>query len=215
MPRTHLVSAAQTLHEHLTALEVEKAHSVIEVASVSRTLSDLFVELLEPAIYRAGVEVSEGLGPPEVEVATVELVRSAVKRLGQRGPWRAPRGRLAVAATVPGERHDLGLEMVSTLLVRDGWRVRRLGAGLTEAEIVDSLGERPDLVLLSVTLAENVEGTFRLVDRIHAGVPGAKVMVGGLAPRLVPERAARVGADLFAEEARAALATVRATFDRR
>ncbi len=204
---------SQVLYELLAAGRSSEASAAIDDLARGRRLSDVVATLLEPVLYQIGADVALDVLGPDVEVAAVELVRSAVGRLGGRSLGKAPTGRRAVAARAPGEEHDLGLQMVASLLVLEGWTVDPAVRGESPEALVERIvAAAPDLVCLSLTTPSGLAETAQLIRAIHAQAPNALVMAGGLAFRLVPERVVRVGADLFAEEARAALETVRGTF---
>lgn len=202
---------SQALYEMLVAGKLAEAADLIDDVSRGRRLPDLLVTLLEPVLYRIGADLALDVIGPETEIAAVSFVRATVTRLSSRGPWKTQSGRRAMAVLPAGEQHDLGLQMVSSLLVRDGWCVT---IGTKEELFGLPEGSFPELVLLSVTNTEALPAAAALIEQVHARSWDTKVMVGGLAFRLVPERAIRVKADLFAEDARAALATVQATFCR-
>lgn len=213
MPARPASMPSQVLYELLAAGRSSDASAVIDDLARGRRLSDVIATLLEPVLYQIGADVALDVLGPDVEVAAFELVRSAVERLAGRGLGKAPTGRRVVAALAPGEAHDLGLQMVSSLLGLEGWTVEPAARGeSSEALVARVVASAPDLVCLSLTTPVGLAETAQVIRAIHAEAPDARVMVGGLAFRLVPERAVRVGADLFAEEARAALATVRGTF---
>jgi methanogenic corrinoid protein MtbC1 len=204
---------SQVLFELLVDARLAEAEELVDGAARGRRLADVLVNLLEPVVYRIGADVSLDVLGPDVEVTAVAFVRATLARLARRRPGKAEDGRCALAAVVPGEAHDLGLQMVGALLAREGWRVAVVPpAESSEALVARAQASGPELVCLSVTTADLVPATARLVRALHLAVPKARVLVGGLAFRLVPERAVRVGADLFAEDARAAVEVVKGTF---
>ncbi|WP_282071728.1 cobalamin-dependent protein [Janibacter hoylei] len=83
-------------------------------------------------------------------------------------------------ACPPGERQDIALLMISTLLTRRGWTVRYLG-GDTPLDAVASAAvrARADLVVLGATrpeaLAAAADTAARLVEvsQVAIGGPGA------------------------------------------
>jgi methanogenic corrinoid protein MtbC1 len=213
MPAQLPVTNSQALYELLADRRLAEAAEVVDSMSRGRLLSDVVAAVLDPVLHRIGADLALDVVGPEVEVAAVAFVRSTLSRLAGRGPWKTQTGRRAVTALPTGEEHDLGLEMVATLLARDGWCVCRAPRGeAPDALVTRIVSAAPELVCLSATSPATLVATAELIRTIHAEVPETRVMVGGLAFRLVPERAVRVGADLFAEDARAAVEAVRGTF---
>jgi methanogenic corrinoid protein MtbC1 len=110
--------------------------------------------------------VGDGWASEELSIAQEHLISGAVRaRLDSllsdaRGDLRGT----AVLACVPGERHELGLLMLGTLLRADGWQIAYVGP---DAPLDDALelAERVDAgaVCLSATMREHL-ATLRSVD---------------------------------------------------
>jgi len=107
-----------------------------------------------------------------------------------------------VIATVEGDLHDIGKNIVATLLKGSGFEVRDLGTGVTAEKIVEAVSSFEagfvGLSALLTTTMPHMEETLALLkekglrDRV-------KVLVGG-AP-LSDEFAKKIGADLYCRDA--------------
>ena len=105
-----------------------------------------------------------------------------------------------VLATVKGDIHDIGKNIVKMLLENYGYRVHDLGRDVApEAvlECVQATGAR--LVGLSALMTTTVRSMEQTVELLHREVPDVKVMVGGAV--LTPEYAATMGAEYYAKDA--------------
>ena len=105
-----------------------------------------------------------------------------------------------VLATVKGDIHDIGKNIVKMLLENYGYRVHDLGRDVApEAvlECVRATGAR--LVGLSALMTTTVRSMEQAVELLHREAPGVKVMVGGAV--LTPEYAATMGAEYYAKDA--------------
>ena len=105
-----------------------------------------------------------------------------------------------VLATVKGDIHDIGKNIVKMLLENYGYRVHDLGRDVApEAvlECVQATGAR--LVGLSALMTTTVRSMEQTVGLLHREAPGVKVMVGGAV--LTPEYAATMGAEYYAKDA--------------
>ncbi|HZB24309.1 MAG TPA: MerR family transcriptional regulator [Gaiellaceae bacterium] len=155
-----------------------------DVASIRAALDQTFALLpLEQALARVITpvleQVGDGWASRELSVAQEHLVSSAVRaRLDAlladaRGEVRG----VAVLSCIPGERHELGLLMLGTLLRADGWQVAYLGADAPLRDVV-ALAARLDasVICLSATMRANLV-KLRSVD-----VPdGVTLLLGGAA----------------------------------
>ena len=105
-----------------------------------------------------------------------------------------------VLATVKGDIHDIGKNIVKMLLENYGYCVHDLGRDVApEAvlECVQTTGAR--LVGLSALMTTTVRSMEQTVELLHREAPGVKVMVGGAV--LTPEYAATMGAEYYAKDA--------------
>ena len=105
-----------------------------------------------------------------------------------------------VLATVKGDIHDIGKNIVKVLLENYGYEVLDLGKDVPPERIVDETVRRKvrlvGLSALMTTTVPSMEETIRL---LHAEVPGVKIIVGGAV--LTPEYAKQIGADYYAKDA--------------
>ncbi|MBR1820914.1 MAG: homocysteine S-methyltransferase family protein [Clostridia bacterium] len=115
------------------------------------------------------------------------------------GAPQAVKGEL-ILATVKGDIHDIGKNIVKVLLENYGYRVIDLGKDVPPEAIVEAAkkgGVRlVGLSALMTTTVSSMEETIRL---LRAECPGTKVVVGGAV--LTASYAAQIGADRYAREA--------------
>ena len=111
-------------------------------------------------------------------------------------------GLVVVMATVKGDLHDLGKNMVSAMLRTSGFEVHDMGKDVSADRIVEAIGQlRPKIVGLSALLTTTVPYQEKVIRTLeNEGLRNqVKVMVGG-AP-VTPEWADRIGADGYASNA--------------
>ena len=111
-------------------------------------------------------------------------------------------GVLVVLATVKGDLHDLGKNMVAVMLRTSGFEVLDLGKDVNADRIVETIREHePAIIGMSALLTTTVPYQQTVIERLKTeGLRDrVKVMVGG-AP-VTPEWADRIGADGYANNA--------------
>ncbi|MGD8562058.1 MAG: corrinoid protein [Desulfarculaceae bacterium] len=116
-----------------------------------------------------------------------------------------PRGKFLIA-TVKGDLHDVGKNMVSMMLRGGGYQIVDLGIDVAPDKIVAAIEqEKPDIVGLSALLTSTLPSMKDTIDAIgKAGHRSwMRIMVGG-AP-VTEEFAARIGADGWAPDAASAV----------
>jgi len=112
----------------------------------------------------------------------------------------------AVMATVEGDVHDIGLELVGTMFETAGFEVRNMGPDVPTEDIVEAEKEdQPHIVGLSALLSNTMDVMPDVIDALkEAGLrDSVKVMVGG-AP-VKQDFADEIGADGWAYDAASAV----------
>jgi len=186
-----------------------------QVVAEQGDLQDLYLEVIQPALYELGRRWERG----EVSVAQEHLATAMVGRLMAQIYALVPvpkqhRGRVVVTAAA-NEYHDLGARMVADLLERDGWDAHYLGANTPVGELVRQLAQHtPQALLVSVCVPFNLRAAAQLINVVRStpGLEKLRILVGGQAFGLSEDLWARVGADAMAADASAAVAQLQRWF---
>jgi 5-methyltetrahydrofolate--homocysteine methyltransferase len=147
-------------------------------------------------------EVGEAFGKgrcflPQVMLAA-ETMRTAFLTLKEVLPaHRADSLGTVVLATVRGDIHDLGKNIVAALMENNGFRVVDLGKDVTaEAIVAAAREERADVVGLCALMTTTMPQIDIAVAALKAAGSPARTIVGGAV--LTAEYAAQAGADAYA-----------------
>jgi 5-methyltetrahydrofolate--homocysteine methyltransferase len=122
-----------------------------------------------------------------MEVLAPHLAKSGIESKGK-----------VIMATVKGDLHDIGKNIVSLLLRGAGYKVSDLGADVSPERIIDAVREeKPDFLGLSALLTTTMRMMGETVNRLkEAGLRDkVKVMVGGAA--VSQDFANEIGADAY------------------
>jgi corrinoid protein of di/trimethylamine methyltransferase len=134
----------------------------------------------------------------------LELLRPLLAASGAQ-----PAGRIVIG-TVKGDLHDIGKNLVASMLEGGGFEVIDLGADVAPEKFIQAVQEKnAQIVALSALLTVTMPSMRKTIDALReAGVRDkVKVMVGG-AP-VTPQFAREIGADGYGENATAAVALAR------
>jgi 5-methyltetrahydrofolate--homocysteine methyltransferase len=105
-----------------------------------------------------------------------------------------------VIATIEGDVHDIGKNLVSMMLEGAGFRIVDLGVDVQVEKIIEEAEkENVDLIGLSALLTTTMLALEPSIKMIKEKISGMKVMVGG--SPLTQEFADKIGADGFAPDA--------------
>lgn len=122
-------------------------------------------------------------------------------------------GRVIVTATVKGDVHDIGKNIVVMLLKNYGYTVYDLGRDVPPESVLAAARERgARLVGLSALMTTTVPAMRETIALLHAELPDTRVMVGGAV--LTEEYAAKIGADYYAKDAMGAVRVADEVFGR-
>lgn len=105
-----------------------------------------------------------------------------------------------VIATVQGDIHDIGKNIVKLLLENYGFAVADLGRDVAPEAVVEAVQRlHAPLVGLSALMTTTVPAMEETIRQLRLGAPWCKVVVGGAV--LTQEYADRIGADKYAKDA--------------
>lgn len=156
-----------------------------------------------PALNEAGELFDAGkLFLPQL-MAAAEAARAGFDVIRERVPAAAATGRGVCLATVKGDIHDIGKNIVRMLLENYGFTVYDLGRDVAPETILAAVRERKARVVgLSALMTTTVPAMAETIELVHREAPETKVIVGGAV--LTPDYAAQIGADYYAKDAAAA-----------
>ena len=130
----------------------------------------------------------------EAAGAAFDVIKAAVPK--EKGETKCP----IVIATVKGDIHDIGKNIVKLLLENYGFSVTDLGRDVPAEEIVTAAREKKaSIVGLSALMTTTVPAMEETVRFLHRELPDVKVVVGGAV--LTQEYADAIGADKYARDA--------------
>ncbi len=107
-----------------------------------------------------------------------------------------------------GDIHDIGVNLVNSLLAAAGFNVHHLGRDVSPEQFIEAAKEHnADVIGVSALMTTSMLGMKDVVKLASEEVPGVKVMVGGgpVSQRFCDE----IGADAYAENAPEAIKAVR------
>ncbi len=166
----------------------------------------LVEEVMIPALDKVGTAFEKGtLFLPQL-LSSAETVKAAFEAVKEKaaGSLNIKKGKIVIA-TVLGDIHDIGKNIVKLLLENYGYDVLDLGRDVPPEQVVQAaIGEKADIVGLSALMTTTVGSMAETVKSLRAAGYAGKTMVGGAV--LTKEYADAIGADCYARDALAAVA---------
>ncbi len=133
--------------------------------------------------------------------AALELIRPLLTARGDQ-----PLGRVAIG-TVKGDLHDIGKNLVASLLEGGGFEVIDLGVNVAPEKFIETVRQKgANIIAMSALLTTTMPAMKTTIEALQkAGVrPQVKVLIGG-AP-ITQKYAEEIGADGYSENAVGAVA---------
>lgn len=181
----------------------EEAHTCAHAMICKKAPLDIIQEELIPALNTVGEGFEKGtiflpqlLMSADAAKIAFAVINDALAESGQTGEKKEK----VILATVKGDIHDIGKNIVKVLMENYGFDVLDLGKDVAPEIIVKKAQEENvrliGLSALMTTTVVSMEETIRL---LRESVPGCKVMVGGAV--LNQDYADMIGADFYGKDA--------------
>lgn len=169
---------------------------------------------LIPALDQVGEDYERGaaflpqlLAAAQAAQQVFEVLRASMAEKGDRPPEKG----CVLLATVRGDIHDIGKNIVKTVLENYGFRVIDLGRDVPPEEIVRRAeAEKIRLVGLSALMTTTLPAMAETVRLLHALPEPPVTVVGGAV--VTARFAEQIGADYYAKDARATVEVARRVF---
>ena len=181
----------------------DDAHTITLRLTEEKAPLDIINEELIPALNRVGDGFEKGTVFLPQLLMSAEAAKSAFavlkEKMDKSGEVQEKKGTIVIA-TVKGDIHDIGKNIVKVLLENYSFDVIDLGKDVPPEKIVDTVLERQvPLVGLSALMTTTVVSMEETIRQLREKAPGCLVMVGGAV--LNQEYADMIGADFYGRDA--------------
>ena len=182
-----------------------EARAAADAALTMREPLDLVNTSLIPALDAVGDGFEKGTVflPQLLQAATAaQAAFEAIKaKIAASGQAQGSKGKIVIA-TVKGDVHDIGKNIVRVILENYGYDVLDLGRDVDPERVVEAVRQTgAKLVGLSALMTTTVPNMQATIEALHAANLDCKVMVGGAV--LTPDYARDIGADYYCKDAKA------------
>ena len=181
----------------------EEASSITAELAEQKDALDIINEELIPALHNVGEGFEKGTVFLPQLLMSAESAKSAFavlkERMDQSGEVQEKKGKV-ILATVKGDIHDIGKNIVKVLLENYSFDVIDLGKDVPPEKVVETVLEQDvHLVGLSALMTTTVVSMEETIRQLREKAPDCLVMVGGAV--LNQEYADMIGADFYGKDA--------------
>lgn len=195
-------------------LEGETARAVAELLREMSAMDIVNNELI-PALDAVGKGFEKGeiflpamMQSAQAAQAGFDVIKKALDESGEKGESKGD----VVIATVKGDIHDIGKNIVKVIMENYGFNMIDLGRDVPVQDVVDAVNKgNIKLVGLSALMTTTLASMEETIKAIKAEAPDCSVMVGGAV--LTEEYAAEIGADFYCKDAMKSVEAAQKIFD--
>ncbi len=200
---------AEKTSDHTLDYAIEKglkneARSITEKLLETLNPMEVINDIIIPALDKAGTEFETGkIFLPQL-ILSAGVAQEAFEvlkaRIAQNSDSTISKGKIVIA-TVKGDVHDIGKNIVKVLLENYGYDVIDLGKDVEYEAVLKAVQENDcHLVGLSALMTTTLGSMADTIKLLRDNNCDCKIMVGGAV--LTPEYAEKIGADFYSKDAK-------------
>lgn len=157
--------------------------------------ADFFDKILKPVMFQIGDEWANNKISIATEHVASNVAQALVKIIMDKVTTSGNKKKILLCVPV-GEEHHLGCDVIETFLTGKGYKVFNMGTSIPSESVLHFIEHNnPDIVMISITLEDNLKAGQRLVKKIKENFK-VPVVVGGYA--LEQEKIPKFDAEIFA-----------------
>ena len=191
----------QILYKKLTDGDIKSSVKIYEEYIKIFNSADFFDKILRPVMSKIGDDWANNRISIATEHVASNVAQTLVKIIMDQVTGMVNKKKILVCVPV-GEEHHLGCDVLETYLSIKGFKVYNMGTSIPTESILSFIeNNKPDVILVSITLEDNIPAGQRLVKKIKEqyNIP---ILIGGFAlqSKKIPKFEATVISDIPLDE---------------
>ena len=181
--REELIERLRTkLFSSLTEGSVKDTIDIYVAFVANNSLDQFYERIMTPVMAEIGYMWSEGKLSIATEHVASNIAHSLVKVIADENrKSKKDKGRIVLTTPV-GEDHNLGCNVLDSFLVSKGFTTFNLSPSTPAESLIEFIKTaKPDALIVSITLEDNIRSGQRLVKKIHEAYKKLPIFIGGLA----------------------------------
>lgn len=170
----------QQLFKKLTDGNIEECIKIYKEYVQIFNISDFFDKILRPVMSKIGSDWVTGKLAIATEHVASNVAQTLVKIIMEQVSGSGNKKKILLCVPV-GEEHHIGCDVLETYLTIKGFKVFNMGTSIPSDAIIEFINmKKPDMVLISITINDNIAAGQRLAKKIReqSEIP---ILVGGYA----------------------------------
>ena len=182
------------LYKKLTDGEINSCVQIYDDYIKIFNSADFFDKILKPVMYQIGDEWANNKISIATEHVASNVAQTLVKIIMDKVTTFGNKKKILLCVPV-GEEHHLGCDVIETFLTSKGYKVFNMGTSIPSESVLYFIEHNnPDVVMVSITLQDNLKAGQRLIKKIKDNFK-VPVVVGGFA--LEQDKIPKFDAEVF------------------
>ena len=170
----------QQLFKKLTDGNIEECIKIYKSYVEIFNIADFFDKILRPVMVKIGKDWETGKITIATEHVASNIAQTLVKIIMEQSSGTGNKKKVMICVPV-GEEHHIGCDVLETYLTIKGFKVFNMGTSIPTESIMEFINmKKPDIVLISITIQDNILAGQRLAKKIR-GQSKIPILVGGYA----------------------------------
>ena len=168
------------LFNAMTKGDLNKSLDIFESYTKNTSLNDFYDNILKHTMYKIGdLWAANELGIAAEHIAS-NIAKEMMGIISDKNNKHGNKARVLLCTPV-GEEHSIGCQMLQSYLQSKGYRVFNLAPSAPSESILNFIEmEKPDIIMVSITIEDNVRAGQRLVAKIKSDY-NIPILIGGQA----------------------------------
>ena len=173
----------QELFKKLTSGNIEECIKIYKSYVEIFNIADFFDKILRPVMAKIGKDWETGKLTIATEHVASNIAQTLVKIIMDQSSGTGNKKKVMICVPV-GEEHHIGCDVLETYLTIKGFKVFNMGTSIPTESIMEFINmKKPDIILISITIQDNILAGQRLAKKIReqSKIP---ILVGGYAMQI-------------------------------
>jgi len=173
----------QQLFKKLTDGNIEECIKIYKNYVEIFNIADFFDKILRPVMVKIGKDWETGKLTIATEHVASNIAQTLVKIIMEQSSGAGNKKKVMICVPV-GEEHHMGCDVLETYLTIKGFKVFNMGTSIPTESIIEFINmKKPNIVLISITIQDNILAGQRLAKKIR-GQSKIPILVGGYAMQI-------------------------------
>jgi methanogenic corrinoid protein MtbC1 len=173
----------QQLFKKLTDGNIDECIKIYKNYVEIFNIADFFDRILRPVMAKIGEDWANGKLAIATEHVASNIAQTLVKIIMDQVSGTGNKKKIMLCVPV-GEEHHIGCDVLETYLTIKGFKIFNMGTSIPSESILEFINmKKPDIVLISITIQDNILAGQRLAKKIRekSKIP---ILVGGYAMQI-------------------------------